>query len=85
MPTLKLFSSPYCGYCRRVLREAERLQVPLEVIDVWEQPEARERLYRERGRGTVPVLAIPDGGGERLLPESRDIIAFLRDHGDQYR
>ena len=42
------------------------------------EPEAREFLVAELGRGTVPVLAAERVGHALLLPESDAIIAFLR-------
>lgn len=42
-------------------------------------------LREQRGRTTVPVLGIPEGGSSRLLAESRDIIAYLGAHAEQWR
>lgn len=76
--TLELYMTPYCGYCHRVIHAAGRLGVELTMVDIWEDRGARTRLLEARGRTTVPVLAIPEpDGGQRLMPESRDIIAFL--------
>ena len=35
-------------------------------------------LLAARGRATVPVLRIPTDDGFELLPESDDIVAYLR-------
>ncbi len=75
---LRLYTSPHCGYCRLVLREAEKARVALEVIDIIDNPEVRERLVRSRGRGTVPVLGILRDDQEILMGESKDIIRYIR-------
>lgn len=77
-PTLTLYMRPACGYCSWVVEEAEELAIELQLVNIWETPAAREKLLSARGRATVPVLGIPTADGERLLPESRDIIAYLR-------
>ena len=43
-----------------------------------EQPRARELLLERPGRKKVPVLAIAIEDGEQLLPESDDIVTYLR-------
>ena len=73
-----LYELPTCPFCIRVRRAAQELNIPLELVDIRKDPQARERLIEANGRSTVPVLGIPTPDGERLMPESRDIIAFLR-------
>lgn len=74
---LTLYHLSTCPFCLAVRRVAEDLGIPLNLVDIGEQPQARAYLLAERGRGTVPVLGIPTADGQRLLPESRDIIAYL--------
>jgi glutaredoxin len=73
-----LFHTPGCGYCHLVRREASRLGIELDLVDIYEQPAARQRLLAWRGRSTVPVLEIPGPNGPKLMPESADIIAYLK-------
>lgn len=75
--TYTLYHLAWCPYCLKVRRAADRLGIDLDLIDISRTPGARDRLVDELGRGTVPVLAIPTDDGERLLPESDDIVAFL--------
>ncbi len=85
-PRLRLYSMEHCYYCRRVLREANRLGIKLPVVDVFSDPEGREYLRQKTGKTRVPVLAIIDENGtERFLPESEDIIRYLREiaEGDE--
>ena len=48
--------------------------------DVLRNREHRQELQRVLGRGTVPVLRIDRGDEVEWLPESRDIIRYLRTH-----
>jgi glutathione S-transferase len=77
---LALYYSGWCPYCKRVLRVIEELQLEDRVLlrDVDRDPEHDRELRAARGRGTVPVLRVKHAGGERWMPESRDIVAFLR-------
>ena len=77
MTGFKLYNLNSCPFCVDVRVAAERLGIPLELIDVRREPGARQRLLAWRGRATVPVLVIPGEEGETLMPESRDIIAYL--------
>ncbi len=77
---MTLYYSKTCGFCHRVLRAARSLGTELDLVEIYEQPWARKMLLDRRGRGTVPVLGIPTDEGEVLLPESRDIIAYLKNN-----
>lgn len=78
---LRLYDMEYCSYCRKVRHEAGKLGVELHVIDVFSDSVERDRLRAATGRTRVPVLGIVDKNGqETFLPESDDIIAYLRDH-----
>lgn len=74
---LRLYQWEYCPYCRIVRQAAERLGVPLELVQTDRDRTAHRFLVDALGRGTVPVLRYSCAGVEHLLPESRDIIAFL--------
>lgn len=76
--TLSLYHLPTCPFCLKVRRAASALGVELTLIDISRDRAARQRLVEARGRATVPVLSIPSASGETLLPESDDIVAFLR-------
>lgn len=82
MTHFTLYHLPGCPFCLKVRRAAAELGIGLTLIDVSEDRDARAYLIEKRGRATVPVLAIPvedsSGEGVVLLPESDDIIAYLR-------
>jgi len=75
--TLTLYHLSYCPFCHKVRRAADALGIELELIEIRENPAARDYLLKERNSGTVPVLGIPTADGETLLGESDDIVAYL--------
>ena len=78
-PRLTLYHLSYCPFCHKVRRAADELGVSLNLVEIQEHPEARALLMRELGRATVPVLRIEHAdGGYTLLPESSDIVRYLR-------
>ncbi len=80
MSDLILYYSPTCGYCHRVLAVGRKLGIELELRDARADPEHGRTLREAMGRSTVPVLRYRDEeGGDRWMPESGDIIRFLRD------
>ncbi len=58
----------------------DQLGIDVELRDIFLDESHRDELIAERGRATVPVLRItsPDDG-ERWMPESADIIAYLEE------
>lgn len=83
-----LYHLSYCPYCVRVRAVAEDLGVPLNLVEIREEPTAKAYLLQTLGRATVPVLGISDvtaAGEERLLPESDEIIAYLREHAAELK
>lgn len=80
-PHFSLYYYPECPFCQRVLYAIQATGVDVELRHVWDVPEHRDDLLKARGRGTVPVLRISTGGGnDRWLPESADIVAFLKNY-----
>lgn len=75
---LRLYELPYCYYCSKVRQVASELGISLKSVDVSRDPMAHRLLIEKLGRGTVPVLSIETKDGVKLLPESREIIAYLR-------
>lgn len=64
--SVTMYSTPWCGYCRRLKGQLERAGIGYTEIDIEQQPEAAALVERVNGGNqTVPtVLAYPDGGGE---------------------
>jgi len=75
---LILYGYDACYPCRVVKDVMQRMGVVAEYRDVRLHPEHRDELRRVMGRGTVPVLRIERGDEVEWLPESRDIVRYLR-------
>jgi len=75
---LSLYYYPECPYCQRVLQAIDETGAKVELRHIWDEPEHRGALQAARGRTTVPVLRIEDASGDRWMPESADIVRFLR-------
>ena len=76
---LTLYQMKYCAACVDVEVELRRLRLSAERVSLHEHPEARAELQRELGSSTVPVLRVEESdGGVRWLPESLEIIRYLR-------
>jgi len=77
--SLSLYYFKTCPYCFRVLRVLKKLGVEVEKRDIHADAQHQTDLIAARGRKTVPVLRIISSDGEeRWLPESRDIISYLK-------
>lgn len=77
---LALYEVASCPYCALVRRTIDELGVLVERRNIVTSPHWRDQLIEARGRATVPVLRCESPeGAVRWIPESRDIIRFLRD------
>jgi glutathione S-transferase len=76
--TLYLYETRWCPFCVRVRLVVRQLGLEIGSRDIAREPRFRAELLAARGRATVPVLRIVGPEGERWLPESRDIIRYLR-------
>ncbi len=76
---LALYYSRTCPSCSLVLSAIDRLGIDVELLEIFEEPGYRDELVDARGRATVPVLRITSSDGEeRLMPESQDIVRYLK-------
>jgi len=77
---LSLYQYNGCGYCARVRMTADELGVEIELRDTLASSEHASAVLEATGRRTVPVLRIETGDGDvEWLPESADIVRYLRD------
>jgi glutaredoxin 3 len=69
-PRVVVYSTNYCGFCRRAEELLRRERIAFETIDVTGDLRARAELVaRANGRRTVPVIFIdgePIGGYQEL-------------------
>ena len=81
MALVKIFTTPWCGYCHAAVRLLRDKGVAFEQIDV-DHPKARRWLREVSGRSTVPQIFIdgrPIGGFTdlRALDERGELDRWL--------
>jgi mycoredoxin len=60
--TLIMYSTPWCGYCRRLKAQLDRAGIPFTEIDITDDPEATSFVEQVNGGNqTVPTVRLPDG------------------------
>ena len=60
-----VYSTTWCGHCKRLLRQLDEAQIAYEVVDIDDEPEHGARIVAETGGfRTVPTL---DVGGSLLV------------------
>ncbi|MGF1662964.1 MAG: mycoredoxin [Kineosporiaceae bacterium] len=60
--TVTMFSTPWCGYCRRLKSQLERDGVRYTEVDIEQQPGAAALVESVNGGNqTVPTVLFPDG------------------------
>ena len=69
MSQIKIYTTTYCGYCKKAKSLLQSKGIPFEEIDVTEDDAKREWLVKTTGRKTVPQIFIdekPIGGFDDL-------------------
>jgi mycoredoxin len=77
VPTVRMYSTQWCGYCTRLKSQMAREGIEVEVIDIERQPEAASVVAsHNNGNHTVPTLVYPDGSAQ-TNPPLKDVKAKL--------
>ena len=60
--SITMFSTSWCGYCRRLKTQLDREGIPFTEVDIERDPTSA-RFVEEvnRGNQTVPTVLFPDG------------------------
>ena len=69
MAEIKIYTTPWCGYCHRAKGLLRSKGVPFDEIDVQGDPDTRQWLADKTGRTTVPQIFIDGvsiGGSDEL-------------------
>jgi len=75
MPTIEIYTTPWCGYCRAAKALLTRKGAAFNEIDVEDDPDRRqEMIERAGGRYTVPQIFI----GATHVGGSDDLHALER-------
>ena len=60
--TVTMYSTTWCGYCRRLRGQMDREGIAYSVVDIEQVPEAADYVMSVNdGNQTVPTLVFPDG------------------------
>jgi mycoredoxin len=61
-PNLTIYSTVWCGYCRRLKSQMEREGITFVEVDIEDVPDAADLVMSVNGgMQTVPTLVFPDG------------------------
>ena len=60
MPSVKIFTTRWCGYCTRAKALLEDKGIPYEEIRMDDDPGFRQRIYDVTGGWTIPQILIDD-------------------------
>ena len=59
---ITIYSTEWCGYCHRLMRQLDREGVAYEVVDIEQVPDAADYVMSVNGGNqTVPTVVFPDG------------------------
>ena len=62
MSSLTMYSTPWCGYCRRLKSQLEREGIAYLEVDIEATPDAADYVMSVNGGNqTVPTVVLPDG------------------------
>jgi len=62
MSSFTMYTTPWCGFCRRLKGQLDREGIPFEIVDIEQRPEAAAIVESaNNGNQTVPTLVYPDG------------------------
>jgi len=62
MSGLTVYSTQWCGYCHRLMRQLDREDVGYTVVDIEHDPAAADFVMSVNGGNqTVPTVVFPDG------------------------
>ena len=60
--TITMYSTTWCGYCRRLRGQLDREGIGYTVVDIEEEPSAADFVMSvNNGNQTVPTVVFPDG------------------------
>jgi len=60
--SITMYSTPWCGYCRRLKGQLDRAGISYTEVDIEQHPEAADLVAKvNHGNKTVPTVVFPDG------------------------
>jgi len=76
-----LYTTPWCGYCHRLMGQLDREGIEYDVVDIEQQPDAALIVESANdGNQTVPTLVYTDGTSQTnpSLEQVKAKLASLR-------
>ena len=59
---MTIYSTPWCGYCHRLMRQLDREGVTYSMVDIEQEPDAADYVMSVNGGlQTVPTVVFADG------------------------
>ena len=59
---MTIYSTPWCGYCHRLMKQLDREGVAYATVDIEQDPEAADFVMKVNGGNqTVPTVVFADG------------------------
>jgi mycoredoxin len=75
---LTMYSTSWCGYCRRLKAQLDRNDIAYEVVDIETDPAAAEFVMKVNGGNqTVPTVKFADGSA-LTNPSINDVKKHLK-------
>jgi mycoredoxin len=74
---ITIYSTTWCGYCRRLKSQLDREGVPYVEVDIEQDPAAAEIVMKVNdGNQTVPTVVFPDGSAA-TNPSVAEVLSRL--------
>ena len=62
MADMTIYSTEWCGYCHRLMKQHDREGVPYDTVDIEQDPAAADYVMSVNGGNqTVPTVVFADG------------------------
>lgn len=73
-----MFTTPWCGYCRRLKSQMDREGVSYSEVDIEQHPDAAEIVAKiNEGNQTVPTMLFSDGSSA-TNPSVAEVIERIK-------
>lgn len=79
MSAITVYWRPHCGFCMRLEHEIERVGLPVERRNIWEDKDAAAFVRSvANGNETVPTVTVGDVA--MVNPRITEVVAAVQEH-----